>query len=79
MPGLLQGYFIAFTDANTNNILDPGECTAETLFFSITVNPRPEILMTVNGDTLSNVGTNNGTLDGNEELLLNVMPSSGQR
>jgi hypothetical protein len=72
MPGQLDGYFIGFTDANTNDTLDASECTTDTLFFSITVNPRPEIRMTVNGDTLDNVGTNNGVLDGKEDLVLEV-------
>jgi hypothetical protein len=71
-PGLLEGYFLAFTDGNTNNTLDPTECAADTMYFSITVNPRPEISMTVNGNALDNVGTNNGVQDGNEELSLSV-------
>ena len=43
MPGQLDGYFLAFNDANTNNTLDNNECTADTLFFSITINPRPRL------------------------------------
>lgn len=74
-PGLLEGYFLAFTDGPNgapNNTLDNGECTADTLWFSVTVNPRPEISMTVNGAALDNVGTVNQTPDGNETINLTV-------
>ncbi|MFK7969522.1 MAG: HYR domain-containing protein [Bacteroidia bacterium] len=74
-PGKLEGYFIAFTDGPNgapNNTYDNGECKADTLFFSITVEPRPEVSMTVNGNTLSNIGTTNQALDGNEVINLSV-------
>ena len=60
MSGTLVMKFKVFFDSNNNNILDGGECTNDSIIYTVTVNPKPTITFaaTVTGKT-PQVGNNN--------------------
>ena len=70
MPGTIVTTTQVYHDANSNGVLDPGECTGDEITVTININPKPEISYTINGTTVANV--NNGTVDASENVTITV-------
>jgi len=67
MPGNLIMKFIAFVDANNNDIIDIGECIGDTIIYDININAVPRLETVINGVMITS--NNDGVTD---EAVLDV-------
>ena len=53
IPGTLVMDFVAFLDLNNNNVLDGNECISDHVIYTVSVNPEPQLSITVNGANIT--------------------------
>jgi hypothetical protein len=70
LPGSIVSTTQVYHDANSNGVLDMGECIGDPITVTMIVNPRPQISYTLNGQTIANV--NNGSVDASENVTITV-------